>query len=118
MRYLIYSVLALFIFLSGCTGKKDFSDYIKHKKEIRKVVVKNYPNSRYLRTLFGFRSYNMIRKNYLITIPDSMRAYGLMNGDTVHVMDHIKFQIQSNRYNFFLVRHNGKYVYVDWRCIE
>ena len=118
MRYLFLSVILSFILFSGCRGKKDFITYVKGKKVIRKTIVKNYPDSRYPKTMFGFKSYNMIRKNYLITIPESLRAYGLENGDTVLIIDHIKFRIQSNRYNFYLVKKNGKYVYVNGRCIE
>ncbi|NIA23279.1 MAG: hypothetical protein GWP03_03855 [Proteobacteria bacterium] len=118
MKKVIFIAIIVLSVLWGCSKKESFSTYISTKKIIGKAVVKNYPNSRYPKTIFGFKSYNMIRKNYLFPIPEDMRAYGLKAGDTVNVLEHVKFGIQSNRYNFYLLEKRGKYVYVNGRCIE
>jgi len=114
--YLSFIIVILFSFM--CSKKESFASFVKNKNVLSKAVVLNYPESDYPKTIYGFKSYNIIRKRYLFEIPLKMRKYGIKDGDSISVIDDIKFKIQSNRYHFYLVEKDSKYVYIDGRCIK
>lgn len=114
--YLSFIIVVLFPFMS--CKKESFAGFVKNKNVLSKAVVLNYPESDYPKTIYGFKSYNIIRKRYLFEIPLKMRKYGIKDGDSVSVIDEIKFKIHSNMYHFYLVEKDNKYVYINSRCIK